>query len=348
MHLTDVSDRHANCFNSLRLLAALAVLVSHSWTLSGPYPEPLAALSSNRLSLGALAVHVFFAISGYLIVQSAIQRPHTWTFLKARALRILPALWVCLVWTVLVMAAWSDLPTDVYFSDAGTWAYFKENSLLGIRYSLPEVLTKNPYPGSVNGSLWTLGVEAFMYGVVAVLLALGVLVRRELVALFSLVMAVLWMKAPAGLPGLSIAWPSPAYAYHMLCFVLGALMFLYRDRLRWRLDWVMWAWLVVLASGNSSKFNLLVCLALSYTVICVGFRWPRDLTPWMSRSDVSYGVYLYAFPIQQMLASMNVFQQNPVGLALAAVPCALAMGAMSWHFVERPALRLKGTFAHRK
>jgi peptidoglycan/LPS O-acetylase OafA/YrhL len=159
-----------NNFNLLRMIAATAVLVSHSYalTLGSASAEPFA--TSLGKSLGSIAVDVFFVSSGFLICASLINRPNAFQFVKARFLRIFPALFVVLLFTAFVIGPiYSSRSIIEYFSSLSVYRHVIQNAVLifGIHYTLPGVFESNAFSAGVNGSLWTLPIEIKMYGALA-------------------------------------------------------------------------------------------------------------------------------------------------------------------------------------
>lgn len=337
-------DQHTtNSLNSIRLIAALMVLFSHCWPLTGIPEEPLASLTLQRANLGFMAVQIFFAISGYLIAQSAATTPSLHYFIRARFLRIFPGLWGCLLITLAMTSAVSALSLKEFLASPETHNYLWHNAILDTVYTLPGVFQGNPTPASVNGSLWTLPVEMACYLIMGFCVVTGIVARREVFAAMCVVCVVLWLKEPQGLlPVFPDTWPSPFYAYDILAFVVGALLYLYREKVPLRFATACALWLLVLVLFKSARFNFALCIALAYSVLWLGVFIKRDPLNFVRRHDISYGVYLYAFPLQQLLVMNPAFNQRPLLLAAASVPLVLLMGLLSWRLIEKPVLRFKG------
>ena len=162
-----LEDRDNN-FDVLRLVAATLVLVSHCFPLTG-HEEPFGALTG--VTLGEVGVVMFFAMSGFLIAKSWTDEPDPGRYFRKRALRLLPALVVAVAFTTLVLGPlFTSLPLSDYLTDAETWWYLIRASLLvTIAGELPGVYDDNVFPDAVNGSLWTLPLEAGCYVMIAVL-----------------------------------------------------------------------------------------------------------------------------------------------------------------------------------
>lgn len=320
----------------LRLVAALLVLFGHSYVLAAPGladDDPLHRLLGNTYS-HFVGVMAFFAVSGLLITMAWQRRPSLADFLRARALRILPALAVCLALTIGVLGPLATtLPVTEYFAERETWTYLGGNlSLVALQWQLPGVFVHNAASDVVNGSLWTLPIEAVLYMVVAALGVCGLLARRLFGTLAILVLAVAWLHAPLSAPR-----PFATSAILVTLFVFGALCALHRR-------------IVPVSTGILLALVLLAWLARATDLhppllgACIGYA-----TLWLAYvpklpqpriGDLSYGTYLWGFPVQQAIVA-TVAIASPAALFAAALLPTLLLAAASWRFVERPALRLK-------
>jgi peptidoglycan/LPS O-acetylase OafA/YrhL len=333
-----------NNFDVLRLAAATLVILSHSWALTGSVVDPVVALTGGRLYAGELGVWIFFAMSGYLVTDSYCKRRSLFAFLEARALRIYPAFFVAIVLGIVVGALVTTLPLRAYFGDADTWRYLYRNLLFELRYELPGVFAANPFPRAVNGSIWTLPGEAMMYLLVA---ALGVatLLWHRRVCGFVLAALIATIAAEplivTGLPRIG----SPLYALPVVSFLLGMLMLLYRDRvvLHAAIAVALVALVLIAAPHVRTAVPLYACVAGAYITFYLAFHRVRVRLP-ERVGDVSYGLYVYAFPTQQFVVWL-VPAIGPWSLFAVAFPATFALAWLSWHFVERPALSLKGALA---
>lgn len=156
----NLRNHNLNAFDFLRVTAASAVLFSHSYALYGlPEPQPI-----TGHSFGSLAVATFFVISGFLVCQSWLLDPSFPRFLTRRFLRIFPGLLVVILMTVFVIGPiFGTLVPTEYFSSVAVWQHLILGLLALGSPPLPRVFENNPYPISINGSLWTLRYEILMY-----------------------------------------------------------------------------------------------------------------------------------------------------------------------------------------
>lgn len=329
-------DARHNGLNLLRLVLAVGVIGWHSFPLTG---STLGWRPASQL-LGNVFVDGFFAISGFLIVRSWISRPHLWPFLKARFLRLLPGLWVCLAVTAFVIAPVAAAVSGAHVSVGGMAHYVVVNAGVKVReWGIDGTPSAVPYPGVWDGSLWTLIWELYCYLGVAALGVAGALryPRQTVTALF--------------VGSLAAAAAVDAHVVHngyvvqgarfALMFSAGALVLVWQDRVRLTRALLALAAGVLVAATLLPDYRLLAAPALAYLAIGTGtlLRAPR----WNLRHDLSYGTYVYAFPAQQLLATLGLAALPVPVFAVASVVATAPLAAASWFGVERQALRLKGT-----
>jgi peptidoglycan/LPS O-acetylase OafA/YrhL len=329
--------RPADNFLPLRHLAAWLVLYSHSYAL-GFNPEQandLIARIVPGVYGGMLAVHMFFAISGYLVTLSLLRHPGVLRYARHRFLRIYPAYLACLLGCVLILGPLlSTLPLRDYLSAPGTWEHLRGNLIpISFVWVLPGVFESNPLPHIVNGSLWSLGLEVRWYFYFAVLAAFGVIRRRWA---FSLVAAAVLLL---GAWELHQGKPDPlGYRSLSQCFLLAALFAHWRESVRPSHLGIAAIVLLVFVTLGTPAFAATLVVGVVYGVLWCAYRlpamrWPRDL-------DLSYGLFLYGYPVQQIIMS-GFPTLSPMALCAAATAVAIAVAAGSWFLIERPALRWK-------
>lgn len=329
------STRSGNGFDLLRLVAAAAVLWSHHHAILN-LPEPM--FPGLDATFGAFGVYIFFAISGYLNAGSLMRGRSSAAFLYNRVLRIYPALLACTIFAIVLGLVLTTVPLRQYLFDSATAAYLLRNATLiaGVRYNLPGVFEANPYPRAMNGSLWTLPYEMDLYIVLALVLLVW---RYRSAALYVLAALVVAALAILPVPASTLLVLPGVFANHLATFatlfLAGAVLaaserdfgFLYGCLA------CLAAGVLLLLTGNIWLARLLIFAPL---VIIVGrLEPPRMLRP---RVDISYGFYLYAFPVQQLVASQTT-RFWPVLILSAAGT--LVMAYLSSRLVEQPALRLK-------
>ncbi len=363
-----------NSLNFLRLILALAVVFSHSITLGNFGSEWIL----GKTTLGTVAVYGFFGISGYLIAGSAA-RNNAGRYLWQRFLRIFPAFWICLLVTAFVFGtiAWFHMNPRLsrgcgfhcYLTEPnGPFGYLIHNFSLQVN----QANIARTVPGGIfsfgwNASLWTLEFEFLCYLLIAALAVLGLLQRRWLVALIA---AIAWVAEVVivSTPALAGKFAFPLFdkwdriqigglkLETMRLFVLvpiflsGSLLYLYREKIPDSGTVALGATVLVLAGlvvpvGQGPPLIELTSLDLTavflaYPLIWLGIHLPFPTVG--AVNDYSYGIYIYAFPIQQLLVmwGVNKWGYWPYTLLSVAVVVPFAVG--SWWLIEKHALKLKG------
>lgn len=302
-----------NNLHALRLALAVAVIVSHAWPQAqgAGTPEPLETLTGH--SLGGWAVAGFFFLSGLLIAGSA-ERQGAARFWSARARRILPGLGVALLVTLALAAATGAQLTPGL---AATY-WLRGITLVSLEHHLPGAFPRAALPGVANGPLWSLAHEVAAYALCFAAVRLGLL--RQGTGQAALLGAALVLWALPGLPA-----RAETFAPLFLAFALGMLAHARRKRLR-----LSPARTLALALAAPLGWPLAVA-ALGMGLLLLAFRLPaRPLA-----ADLSYGAYIYGWPVAQTLAHLCPGLPAPL-LALATLAATLPLAAASWHLVEAP------------
>ncbi len=326
----------ANNFDALRLFAALLVIWSHQFALMGDAP-PL--IFSNEP--GALGVVLFFGISGYLVTQSWVADPNVRRFALRRALRIWPGLTVLVLLSVFVLGpVLTELPLAEYFGHPATRQHLL-NLVLDTHISLPGIFASSPHPGSLNGPLWTIPLEVGCYVALALMGSLGLMRWRwyPLLVFAALAAVLQWRYSASPFPEWSFA------LQYAIIFALGSALS------RWDAVWRPHPWitgvLVLVACGLLYLYGPAPLNGQSplFALAALGIVWGTCCTPGVARvgsfGDFSYGLYIYGFPVQQIIIWWFANQLSfPVALALSVVG-ALLLAVASWHGVEKQALRWK-------
>ncbi|NTY62696.1 acyltransferase family protein [Mycolicibacterium sphagni] len=340
---------------------ATGVIVWHSWPLTGRTFsfEPAHQLLRDGFVDG------FFTMSGFLITWSWFRNPRLRDYFGARALRILPGFWVCLVITAFVIA-------PIAVAIQGGSAMKLLGSIAPIRYVLADsalLMQLNdiagtpqgvPWPGTWNGSLWTLFWEALCYFAIAALGITGLLRRRWLIPTL-LALALIWTARLPAQNVLAERPPDPqrpidpatiavfmeqAASRFAVMFLAGALLYQLRNVIPARWSLVAVCVVIVLGASLLPNYRMLGAIPLAYALIVSGALLRKK---WLNlRTDLSYGVYIYAFPMQQLLVICGLAFLNPLVFALIATTVTLPLAALSWFVVEKPSLALKSRLLRKK
>jgi peptidoglycan/LPS O-acetylase OafA/YrhL len=348
--LIDPAHRGANNLTLIRLTLALAVLFSHCFPLSlGTNDHEWAyVLTRGQLTLGELAVDAFFMISGFLIMQSWDQSDWPMAYLRKRVLRIYPGFLVATAFSILVVGAVAAPDSGQYLSALRAHAASSIGATLTLNPPVtPPTLLGVPFPNSTNGSLWTIRPEFECYLLVVLIgsLSLGARAVVTTVLFSSLLGARLAIVAVGRL--LADGWAIGEQPWNAirfgLCFLAGAVLYCYRSRVPRRRDWF---WLsvggLVLTSALGAGLEIWLLIGGAYALFYLAFH-ARVVQSWFVANgrDWSYGIYLYAWPIQQLVAWRLDGHLTPYRMFGLAVIPTMAAAAVSWTLIERPALRFK-------
>lgn len=349
MRLSDFSQGRDNNFNLVRIVAAYAVLFTHSFALTAGSSDAEPFLKTLGMTTGTVSVDVFFATSGFLVTASLLTRNSAVEFVWARVLRIFPALLAMLVVTVFGLGLYfTRLSWSAYLTDPVTYRYFfRCLSLLGgVDYELPGVFEDNPFQRVVNGSLWTMPFELRMYVTLAVLwLVFGLVpqARLKLLKMSVVLIAILAGVFFVGHRFRVISFEVQSARFFFM-FFSGAALYFYREKAVLSRP-VFYAALAAfcLSTFNSWAFFLAYTATILYLLFYVAYVPAGFVRNYNRLGDYSYGVYIYAFPVQQSVAALAP-GIGALSMIAASSLITLLLSVVSWHCLEKKALRLKGHF----
>lgn len=335
-----------NNFNLIRFVSAWLVLFAHSYVLSRNklYFNPIRDFTG--IQPGNIAVDIFFITSGFLVSMSFIKRGNPIFFATARILRIYPALIVAVLFNVLVVGPlFTEIPMIDYFRNSVVYEYIIVNSLLignivQLRYYLPSVFEANPYSPTVNGSLWTLPYEMWLYILLFIAGTTGFLKRRSLFNwLYGLFIAqyaigILFFSDSAFMQRLD------SYERFASLFLTGAFFYVNRDSIPLN-AYLFTLCLAVMYFFHEAAFYPPVYLfILAYLIFWLAFIPAGFIRKFNHLGDYSYGMYIYAYPIQQGILAVSP-NAEPWMITLIATGTTLMLAILSWHLIEDPFLKRK-------
>jgi peptidoglycan/LPS O-acetylase OafA/YrhL len=340
-----------NNFNLIRFVAAYLVLVSHCFPLydgSGK-DEPLKMLVG--MSFGAMAVDLFFITSGFLIANSLFYRKSLSNFIKARVLRIYPGLVVSLIFCVFVLGAFfTTMPIQRYLTELQTYNFLFFNATLffGEEAVLPGVFDSLPLKQTVNGSLWTLPFEVRAYALLVMVGVTGsylnkkwnIFTRKEsyLIIPFIGMSIYLFDYFYTILP---ISYFGSEYARLITLFFIGVAFYHYREKivLSSKLFGIL-LFLLMISAIDISSFFVVYNLTLAYLIFYLAYVPKGKVRRFNKYGDYSYGIYIYAFPIQQSIIAITP-DISFYNYLLLSTLFTFIFAYFSWHVVEKQALKLK-------
>ncbi len=350
--MEDAKDK--NNFDAIRLIAALMVIFSHSFPLTGlavNTNEPLALITGNN-DFGHLGISVFLFVSGYLICNSLRKNSAPVQFFKKRFLRMIPALGILILIAIFIVGPiFTTLSIKEYFSLKGTWIYFENIILFRPQYTLPGVFENCPKSGIVDGSLWTLAYEFLFY---AALFCLFTIVKQtKHIAVIGIILFILSTvimlryETPITqnkyvIPFLQLSISNTLDLFNY--FIAGVIMNCINIQKKYTP--LLLAVGLILFSISFFKIillnKILFFIAVPVITYSLAFSDKIKLNALTKYGDFSYGIYLYGFVIQQALISALVPKPLNVYLFFMITACfSYFFGFLSWRFVERPALQFK-------
>lgn len=340
-----------NNIDFLRFFLASLVIFAHCFALTNTSgsadldaTEPLHRFSHGQRTFGGMAVDFFFILSGFLITHSWLRSSSLFTFLLNRVLRIYPAFIAAIVFGTAMVCIFSPLGTD-YLSKINL-RFVIETLTLGAKF--PEGFPGQPN-AAVNGSLWSIRYEFWCYIGVAALGLLSILAKRRVLvlAMFILSIAASAVYEIRGMHlGLGRFGPYfgglDEWTRLLPCYLAGMVFYLYRDAVRW--NWVLF----LLACGalvggllTPHAMNIVSPIAGAYVLFSLAFMEQLPLQGFGKYGDFSYGIYVYAFPIQQAIVARLGTSIHPAKFFALAFACTLVVSIISWHAIEKPCLKLK-------
>ena len=341
-----IRDGHDNFFTPLRLVFALMVLVGHAVVIikGGSEFEPKLFFEYTP---SYLAVNLFFIASGFLVTKSMLYRGDLAAFSSARILRIFPALAAHVLFIMFIMGPFvTNLPLKEFFTDPQFFMQpFMVLTFFETNMSLPGALTTNSEPYG-SAALWTLRYEVLAYIGTAVIFSLG-LMRKKWMILAQFVFLV-WAWPLAHITGLYEQIPATLQSLLRfgIAYSLGAVIFAYRDRLKFHAVGVPLVFILAALFNDRASFEILINVALAYFVFWAAYIQLPKVKNLQSMTDISYGVYIYHWGIMQWL--YYTFPNMGIGdLVACGAAGTIGISILSWHFVEKPALTMKKSFAER-
>jgi len=340
------TESRANNLDALRFVLACVVIHSHSYLLTGHDYHSLRAKAMHlQIGGGWLAVDFFFMLSGFLVCNSWLHCRGLGDYLKRRTLRIYPGFVAALAFCVFIVGPLGGADLARYFRNGQTWAYFRP-LLLGPLGNLPGVFANAPWAGQVNVPLWTIRFEFICYLVLAAMGLAGLLRRRRIVLAMFLVMAAGYAAQLHGWPQ---PWPATApyfgavdeFPRFIVFFLAGAAFYLYREHIPQSGLLAMLALCGVALGAATGTTQIALPFCGAYLIFYLAFHRTLRVHHFARRGDFSYGMYLYGFPVQQLLVRYLPAANHPLILTMLSLVGALLLAALSWHGVEKPFLKLK-------
>lgn len=337
-----------NNLGFIRFFAACMVIFSHSYALSGTgIVDPLKK-HTDHMSIGGLALAIFFVISGYLITASYLRSLSNFRYITSRILRIFPALFLCLLITIFFIGPLiTNHSVKEYLTDTNTYKYFYNLFLYPVVYELPGIKFSNSFYGEVvNGSLWSLSYEFTLYLIILILGSLNKLNKN--IGLFIFILLVVFYSLYL-FNIISLDYLIPyiriqinTFIFFSIYFFSGSLYFFWDNEIDYtNIRFFLFLLISIVSLINGSLFVISSFFTLPYIVFHIAKNKKARLHNFNAYGDFSYGIYIYGFLIQQLLFWFNKGNMHHHINFILSLPFAVIMGFFSWHLIEKRALKLK-------
>ncbi len=341
-----IRDGHDNFFTPLRFIFAYMVLIGHAFVV-------VLGHSSNEpkvfyhLTFSFMAVNFFFIASGFLVTGSMMYRKNLASFASARILRIFPALIVHVFVMMFVFGLMTTaLPFIDYLTHPDTLKQpFVVLSFIDTEMALPGILPNN-HEHQASATLWTLRYEVLAYIGTFLAFSLGLMKQRWMILLQFLIFVLavplayhfgIYEKLPATLQSL---------LRFGLCYGLGAAIYAYRDKLKFHILMIPPLVLLTALTNNTVIFEVVGIITAGYMLFWAAYVVIPKLDFLKKYDDISYGVYIYHWAtlqgIMHFIPGINI-----LALIFLATPITIGLSALSWKYVEKPALDYKSKFAQK-
>ncbi len=345
------SDRHNN-LNIIRLVASLMVLYMHSFSvcISDSSGDITYFLTNHKQLSGGLAVDIFFIISGFLIARSYDRSKNLWSYVKARFLRIWPLLFVVVMITAFVLGPLASSCSLTEYFQPDLFKFLRNMFFINTYSYLPGVFNYH-YNHSLNGSLWTLQYEVICYALVAITAFLWRKYKGTAPA-FALILAGLYAYVTYGTAfsfgPLSANFISNFVRLAMF-FAVGMTYYSYEEKIKLTFRGFCLALAGLVIGILFFEFEIFFAIFGSYIIFYLAFQ-KHFVAGWYDRvGDLSYGIYIMAFPIQQLWLDIvghpteyyNTMTMNPYLNMVLTLLVVLPLSWFTWHYIEEPCLRLK-------
>jgi peptidoglycan/LPS O-acetylase OafA/YrhL len=346
LRLSDFTYQRDNNLNLLRVVAALVVLIVHGFTLTLGAQAPVPFQSILGMPPSTIAVHIFFIVSGFLVTASLLRTESPVNYIWARILRIFPGILVMLVITVFGFGLFeTTYSSSSYLTNTQTyWYFFKCATLLGgAEYNLPGLFQTNIYKMTVNGSLWTVPIELKMYILLLAIWMLSRFISRNHQKFFKILTLCTTLLA-GGYMGYQYFLTTSTHQLpsFLFMFFTGASFFVLRKKIilhRFMFLCCMVASITSVLAGPKTFF-VIYSATLAYIIFYIAYVPKGFFRKYNSVGDYSYGIYIYSFPVQQLIIAKmpNASVAEVIALSFLVT---MVLAITSWHGLEKNALRLK-------
>lgn len=336
-----------NNFDFLRVLFALFVVIAHSYPLSGSSitNQLIYQWTNGQIELSNIGLNGFFIISGYLIFKSLERCTTIYNYLWKRILRLFPALFIVLLLTILLAPLVYENQI-AYNKNNEVLTYLPRNlSLYNLQFGINGIFESNPHPKAINGSLWTICYEFTLYLILSVLFFIKSRYIRLSILLIGFIFMLFCYNFLMEKYGAIYIFGMQVLHFFNLgtFFIAGSLLAVVNfEIIKYKFFAFVFIFILVLIALHFNLYDHIKHILLTLLVLLFGLMAINPIDKINVIGDISYGVYIYSFPIQQTL--MYCLKLNTIALIISSVLISILFGYFSWHLIEKRMLILKNKF----
>lgn len=338
-----------NCLNEIQVLAALLVIYNHSFYLGqGEGGDILYGLLNGRWQFGTLSVACFFILSGFFCSQSYLRGNSFFQYVKKRIIRIFPAMILVIIFCVFIMGPLvTTYSVKDYFLSAETWNYLTGIWPYPLKWNLPGVFETNAYSSSVNGSIWTIPYQLIMYMVLGLMGICGLLRKKNFV--FGCFMMTIFVNLCqntlfADVNDYFLTLPIKDWCYLSIYFMAGVAANAFADQIILSRVNAVIALIVLAFAWYGGEYIISTSILGTYLLLYLGYSDKLKLKFLKPVSSLSYGIYVFAWPIQQLLVWLWGGRMNAYLNTILAIPISIIFAWISWVLVEKRMMRLRNVY----
>ena len=353
--LNDIYDRKNNSFDDMRFVLASLVLFVHSYALlygeSGA-KDFFVKMTNYQLGLSTIAVYGFFILSGFFMIQSLESNSSFLKYTKNRVLRIIPAFWMSLgLFSFLIIPMISHQIDIFSFNKGSSLEFFIKAGtfhIFGYAWNITGAFPNNPMMDAINGSMWTLKHEIALYFILPLIVWLTYAKRNLLLIVFSVFFLLALLNITTGFNLFTIpccrAWvfASNEYPFFIVFasyFFAGVIFYKFKDYILISKRFFLLFVFLFILSMFLGNMKIITLISLPYIILYFGSVYRKKI--FSIKGDYSYGMYIYAFPIQQILVHFYKNDINAIQLFMMSFIITLFVSILSWHFFEKKILKMK-------
>ena len=336
MKLSEKTNGISTNINLIRFIAAILVIFSHSFYVAASQEDPFVRFCNGQANLGGIAVAVFFFLSGFYVTKSLYKKNDVREYFSKRCVRIFPQLWGVVLLSVFVLGPiFTTYSLGEYFTDGSTYLYLLNGVLLPV-HNLPGVFVHNVYDATVNGALWTLPIEFVAYCAIAVIFIASkcVFKKEKMQKVFHIICVCVLFALFVFLEVVVQNDFLITVVRPLILFFVGVLYCDYAEKIKLNLTIAIF---MILIMGISCKIGLLnYALIICFPYIIMTFALAIKQVKLHSKIwNISYEIYLFGWPIQQMVTSCFGGSMNPYWNCLITVPIDIAFAFVLYNIIEK-------------